>query len=216
MAIRWILPLVFLGALGATSQTRDPLDDLFARGRAMQATLHSVSASFTETTVSSLLRDPLVARGTVIAAMPLRMLMTYSSPEVRYILFDQTLIVTVVPSRHEREELNIADMQKRIQKYFVDASPKELRQSFDIALTADPSSPKADLMDMKPRRKQIQEGLSRLRLSIDRSSLVMLKMRIDYADGDSRTLELTDVKLNVPVDERTFVIPSGRSGDRRR
>ena len=216
MAIRWILPLVFLGALGATSQTRDPLDDLFARGRAMQATLHSVSASFTETTVSSLLRDPLVARGTVIAAMPLRMLMTYSSPEVRYILFDQTRIVTVVPSRHEREELNIADMQKRIQKYFVDASPKELRQSFDIALTADPSNPKADLMDMKPRRKQIQEGLSRLRLSIDRSSLVMLKMRIDYADGDSRTLELTDVKLNVPVDERTFVIPSGRSGDGRR
>jgi hypothetical protein len=71
-------------------------------------------------------------------------------------------------------------------------------------------------MDMKPRRKQIQEGLSRLRLSIDRSSLVMLKMRIDYADGDSRTLELTDVKLNVPVDKRTFVIPSGRSGDGRR
>ena len=140
MAIRAILPLVLLGALGATSQTRDPLDDLFARGRAMQATLHSVSASFTETTVSSLLRDPLVARGTVIAALPLRMLMTYSSPEVRYILLDQTRIVTVVPARHEREELNIADMQKRIQKYFVDASPKELRQSFDIALTADPSN----------------------------------------------------------------------------
>ena len=53
MAIRAILPVVLLGALGATSQTRDPLDDLFARGRAMQATLHSVSASFTETTVSS-------------------------------------------------------------------------------------------------------------------------------------------------------------------
>jgi outer membrane lipoprotein-sorting protein len=68
-------------------------------------------------------------------------------------------------------------------------------------------------MDMTPRRKQIKEGLSRLRLWIDRSSLVMLKMRLDYADGDSRTLELTDVKLNVPVDERTFVIPSGRSGD---
>jgi outer membrane lipoprotein-sorting protein len=213
MAIRTILPLVLLGALGATGQTRDPLDDLFARGRAMQATLHSVSASFTETTVSSLLRDPLVARGTVIAAMPLRMLMTYSSPEVRYILLDQTRIVTVVPARHEREELNIADMQKRIQKYFVDASPKELRQSFDITLTADPSNRAADLMDMTPRRKQIKEGLSRLRLWIDRSSLVMLKMRLDYADGDSRTLELTDVKLNVPVDERTFVIPSGRSGD---
>jgi hypothetical protein len=77
MAIRAILPLVLLGALGATGQTRDPLDDLFARGRAMQATLHSVSASFTETTVSSLLRDPIGAERTI--GLP-GMLMIYRTP----------------------------------------------------------------------------------------------------------------------------------------
>jgi outer membrane lipoprotein-sorting protein len=208
--------IVLAGAVVAARQTRDPLDDLFARGKAMQATLHSVSASFTETIVSSLLRDPLVARGTVVAAMPLRMLMTYSSPEVRYILMDQTRIVTFVPARHERDEINIADMQRRIQKYFVDASPKDLRESFDIELTGDPSMREADLLDMKPRRKQIKEGLSRLRLWIDRTRLVMLKIRMDYADGDARTIELTDIKVNVPIDDRTFVIPSGGSADGRR
>ena len=214
MALRSILPLVIAGALGAAPQPHDPLDDLFARGKALQATLHSVAASFTETTKSSLLRDPLVARGTIVAAMPMRMLMTYSSPEVRYVLVDQTRIVTVVPARHQRAELNIADMQKRIQKYFVDASPKDLRQSFDITLTPDSSGQYAsyhdvDLMDMRPRRSQIKEGLTRLRLWLDRARLVMVKMRMDYADGDSRTIELGDVKINVPIDDRTFVIPSG-------
>lgn len=209
MAFRSILPLVVVGALAAAPQTRDPLDDLFARGKALQATLHSVSASFTETTNSSLLRDPLVAHGTIVAAMPMRMLMTYSSPEVRYILVDQTRIVTVVPARRQRAELNIADMQKRIQKYFVDASPKDLRQSFDITLAPDTSLHEFDLMDMRPRRSQIKEGLTRLRLWLDRSRLVMVKMRMDYADGDSRTIELDDVKINVPIDDRTFVIPSG-------
>ena len=215
MTLRSLLPLVLVGALGAAQQTRDPLEDLFARGRALQATLQSVSASFTETTTSSLLRDPLVARGTIVAAMPMRMLMTYSSPEVRYILVDQTRIVTVVPARRQRAEINIADMQRRIQKYFVDASPKDLRQSFDITLAPDPSLPEIDLMDMKPRRSQIKEGLARLRLWLDRSRLVMVKMRMDYADGDSRTIELSDIKTNVPIDDRTFVIPSGRSRDRR-
>jgi len=218
MALRRVLPLVFFvafGALGAAPQTRDPLEDLFARGRALQATLRSVSASFTETTTSSLLRDPLVARGTIVAAMPMKMLMTYSSPEVRYILVDQTRLVTVVPARRQRAEINIADMQRRIQKYFVDASPKDLRQSFDITLAPDPSLPETDLMDMKPRRSQIKEGLARLRLWLDRSRLVMVRMRMDYADGDSRTMELDDVRINVPIDDRTFVIPSGRSGDRR-
>jgi outer membrane lipoprotein-sorting protein len=137
------------------------------------------------------------------------MLMTYSSPEVRYILVDQTRIVTVVPARHQRAELNIADMQKRIQKYFVDASPKDLRQSFDITLAPDTSLREVDVMDMKPRRSQIKEGLTRLRLWLDRSRLVMVKMRMDYADGDSRMIELDQVKINVPIDDRTFVIPSG-------
>jgi len=201
-----------MAALAAAPQPADPLDALFARGKAMQATVHSISASFTETTVSSLLRDPLVARGTVVAAVPLRMLMTYTTPEVRYVLMDQTRIVTVVPSRRERDELNIADMQRRIQRYFVEASPKELRQSFDISLAPDPALPGADLMDMRPRRKQIKEGLARLRLWIDRTSLVMSKLRMDYADGDSRTIELSDIKINPPVDDRTFAIPSGRAG----
>jgi outer membrane lipoprotein-sorting protein len=143
--------------------------------------------------------------------VPLRMLMTYTTPEVRYVLMDQTRIVTVVPSRRERDELNIADMQRRIQRYFVEASPKELRQSFDISLAPDPALPGADLMDMRPRRKQVKEGLARLRLWIDRASLVMSKLRMDYADGDSRTIELSDIKINPPVDDRTFAIPSGRS-----
>jgi outer membrane lipoprotein-sorting protein len=34
---------------------------------------------------------------------------------------------------------------------------------------------------------------------------------MDYADGDSRTIELSDIKINPPVDDRTFAIPSGRS-----
>jgi hypothetical protein len=37
----------------------------------------------------------------------------------------------------------------------------------------------------------------------------MVKMRMDYADGDSRMIELDQVKINVPIDDRTFVIPSG-------
>ncbi len=205
--LRSILPLLVASVL--VSQARDPLDDLFARGQAMQATMKSVSASFTETTVSSLLRDPLIAHGTVVAALPLRVLMTYTAPEKRYVLLDQTHLVTVVPARHEREEINIADMQKRIQKYFVDASPRELRQSFDIALKPDAAMKDVDLLDMTPRRKQIKEGLTHLQLWIDRARLVMVNLKMEYADGDSRTIELSDVKINVPIDDRTFVIPSG-------
>jgi outer membrane lipoprotein-sorting protein len=187
----------------------DPLDALFARGKAMQKEMTSISATFTETTVSTLLKDPIVARGTVIAAMPLRVLMSYKTPDVKYILLDEKTMVLATPAKHERQEINIADAQKRVQKYFVDASPKDLRSSFAIALAPDPPGGTVDLMDMTPTRKQIKEGLSRLRLWIDRERLVMTKMRMDMPSGDTRTIELSDIKTNVPIDATTFTLPAG-------
>jgi outer membrane lipoprotein-sorting protein len=201
--------LIAGATLVAQKPQADPLDQLFARGKAMQASMTSIAASFTETTVSTLLKDPIVAKGTVIAAMPLRVLMTYKTPEVKYILLDEKTMVLAVPARHERQEINIADAQKRVQKYFVDASPKDLRSSFAITLAPDPPGGLVDLMDMTPTRKQIKEGLSRLRLWIDRERLLMTKMRMDMPSGDTRTIELTDIKTNVPIDAATFTLPSG-------
>ncbi len=204
------------GAIGAVQVPADPLDELFARGRAMQATVRSLAASFTETTISSLLREPLVAKGHLVASsQPLRVLMTYDTPEKRYVLIDQDRLTAAVPARDDRAALDIGPMQRRIQKYFVDASAKELRQSFDITLAADPDAPGADLLDMKPKRSQIREGLARLRIWIDHETLLMRRMRMDYADGDARMLALGDVALNVPITDRTFRIPSGGAGDPR-
>jgi outer membrane lipoprotein-sorting protein len=212
---RWtpFVPLVACLIAGATiasaQKAVDPLDALFARGKAMQKEMTSIAASFTETTVSTLLKDPIVARGTVIAAMPLRVLMRYHTPEVKYILLDEKTMVLATPARHERQEINIADVQKRVQKYFVDASPNDLRASFTITLAPDPPGGALDLMDMAPTRKQIKEGLSRLRLWIDRDRLVMTKMRLDMPSGDTRTIELSDIKTNVPIDATTFTLPAG-------
>jgi outer membrane lipoprotein-sorting protein len=208
--------VVLLGVLSATAMAAqkpvDPLDVLFARGRTGQASVTSISAKFTETTVSSLLLKPVVAEGTVIGAKPIRVVMNYLTPVARTVWLDANRLVVVWPGRSDREEVNIAEMQKRVQKYFVDASAKELRQSFDVTLSTDPGLHDADLLDMTPKRKQIKEGLGRLRIWIDPVRLVMVKMRIDYADGDVRTLEFRDIVLNEPVDDRLFVIPLKSGG----
>lgn len=187
-------------------QTPDTIDDLFARGRAAQASVKTLSASFTETTVSTLLREPIVASGTLVAAMPVRVVMQYTSPVVKTVALDATRLVVVWPSRAEREEINIAETQRRVQKYFVDASLKELRESFTLTLQSDPARPDTHRLDMVPRRKQIAEGLDRLRIWVDRTRLVMVRMTLEYPGGESKTLELADIRTNVPIDERAFAI----------
>jgi outer membrane lipoprotein-sorting protein len=210
-ALTKVLVLALLAVLSAGTsagpQGVDPIDDLFARGRAAQAAVTSLSASFVETTVSSLLRNPIIDTGTMVAARPVRVLMKYSGPDAKTVLLDETRLVVSWPSRAAREQIDITDIQRRVQKYFVEASTQELRQSFEIVLTSDPKVGDAYRLTMTPKRKQIKEGLERIRIWIDRERLIMVKMTLDYPGGESKTLELHDIRFNVPIDASTFVVP---------
>src|SRR5437764_1943567 len=66
----------------------DLFAELFERGLVKQKSMTSIRATFTETTVSTLLVKPIVARGTIIAAPPARVRMTYTEPEPKMIVMD--------------------------------------------------------------------------------------------------------------------------------
>ncbi len=178
------------------SASRADLEALFARGRASLTAMRTLTATFTETTISSLLRDPIVARGTLKATAPRQVVMEYTAPERKTLSVDATRLVVAWPDRGERQELNIADAQKRVDKYFTDASVDELRRSFDIDLVPDPKMPNTDSLVLRPTRKQIKEGLARLRLWVDRTRVVLVKMTMDFSNGDSKTIEFSDIRVN--------------------
>jgi outer membrane lipoprotein-sorting protein len=168
--------------------------------------IRSIRARFTEITVSNLLEKPLVAHGTVIAAPPGRVLMTYTDPERRTLALDGRSLVMVWPDRHERETIDISQIQKRIDRYFTQANPEQLRSLFDIRAEPDAAVRGADLIDMRPRRKQIKEGLERLGLWIDRERSVLVQMQMTFPGGDKKTITLDDIALNVPIGDDTFEI----------
>ena len=185
----------------------DLFDQLFARTIAKRQSIQSLRARFTETTTSSLLEKPLVSHGTVIAAPPSRVLMTYTDPERRMIAIDSKSLVVVWPDRREREKIDIMQMQKRIDQYFTQASIGQLRSMFDITAQPDSVIRETDRVDMRPKRKQIKQGLERLELWIDRESLLLVQMQMTLAGGDKKTIRLEDVAVNVPISDETFRIP---------
>jgi hypothetical protein len=197
--MRWMGIAVWLilgSALAAQPPARtDALDVLITRGRAALRAIRVMNADFRETTVSKLLRDPIVASGHLVATAPAQVVMEYAAPERKTLSVDTTKLVVTWPARSERQELNIASTQKRVQKYFSDASAADLRQSFEMELLADPGVPGADSLVMRPTRKQIQTGLARLQLWIDRTRLVLVKMKMDFPNGDSKTLEFDAIQI---------------------
>jgi len=202
---------VFMAAASAvilTAQQKaagdDSFDQLYRRGSEINATLKTLTARFTETTTSAMLTRPLVASGVVAVERPSRVVLHYQQPELRDVLIDGDRLTVSWPGRHIRDVTNIAAANRRIQKYFVDSSPALLRESFDIVSEKADDRPRTYRLTMVPRRKQIREGLSRLELWLDQTSLLLAAMRMTFPNGDTKLMTFSDVKPNVPLDAATF------------
>ncbi|MEO6238776.1 MAG: outer-membrane lipoprotein carrier protein LolA [Vicinamibacterales bacterium] len=192
--------------LHAASRRPDLFDEIYAKGRGIQTSLKTVTATFTETTTSALLSRPLVAHGTLAVERPSRIVLRYAAPEGRVLLIDRNRMTLVWPSRAIRQQTDIAAAQGRIEKYFLDKSPGELRRSFDITAMPAEDRPGTWRVTMVPRRKEIGQGITRLELWIDRTSLLLAAMRMTFPSADTKLMVFENVVVNGPVDPALFSI----------
>jgi outer membrane lipoprotein-sorting protein len=176
----------------------DLFDEIYRRGQAQNGDLRTFTAAFTETTTSSLLTRPLIARGTVAVERPGRVALRYVAPDDRVVIIDGDRMTLSWPSRGVQQTRDIGASQRRVRKYFVDSSPDELRGHFEVAAREAVDRP-GYLVTLIPKRKQIKEGLSRLELWIDPDTLLLSAMRMSFPNRDTKLMTYTDVKPNASV-----------------
>lgn len=205
-----VLLLTALFAASPTTQEGDLFDELHARGQKQNAGLKSLTASFVETSTSPLLTRPVVARGKVIVERPSRVALRYVDPDARVVLIDGNRMTMSWPSAGIHNVKDIGASQRRIQSYFVDSSPGELRRHFEVSAREADDRPGTYLITMVPKRKQIQEGLTRLELWLDRASLLLTDMRMTFPGGDTKLMTFTDVAPNAAIDP-AWVTIDGRT-----
>jgi outer membrane lipoprotein-sorting protein len=186
------------------SPARDLFDEIYARGRGIETSLKTVTARFTETTTSSLLSRPLVTRGTLAVERPSKIVLRYTDPEPRTILIDRNKLTLDWPSHAVRQQSDIAAAQGRIEKYFLDKTPDELRRNFTITAVEADDRAGTWRVTMGPTRKQIQQGLTRLELWIDRTSMLLSAMRMTFPNADTKLMVFENVVVNGPIDPKIF------------
>ena len=190
------------GAWGLES--RDLFDEIYERGQKQNAGLKTLTASFTESSTSALLAKPLIEKGTVFVERPARVALRYNDPDERVVMIDGDRMTLSWPSAKLFTATDIGTAQRRVQKYFVDSSAKELRGHFDISAREASDRPGTYLLTMVPKRKQMQEGIARLELWLDGTTLLLAAMRMTFPSGDTKLMTFTDVKPNAPLDPAAF------------
>jgi outer membrane lipoprotein-sorting protein len=188
----------------AAARSPDVFDELYTRGKKANDAMKTLTAHFTETTTSSLLTKPIVARGRVAVERPSRVVLRYSDPDVRVVLIDGNKMTMSWPSRSITQVTDIGTAQGRVQKYFINGSAEDLRNQFEIEDHGTSDKAGTYYVTMVPKRKQIRDNLARLDLWIDRGSLLLDTMKMTFANGDSKTMAFDEVVPNAPIEAGTF------------
>ncbi len=177
----------------------DLFDEIYRKGQPFAESLKTIRARFTEVTTSSLLVKPLTASGTLVVVRPTDILLTYTQPERRLLRIDATSLLFVWPDRGLRERKDIRQAMERVQRYFVNKSPDELRKHFTIRAARDGARPGTYRVELVPTRPQISRGLARLDLWLHEETLLLAAMTMTFPNGDTKTMTFTDVVVNEPV-----------------
>lgn len=211
---RWLIACVFCSAVGLGGREQAPrndvdaFDEIYRQGQPLASTLHTLTARFTETSTSTLLEKPLVASGTVVVLRPSKLLLRYTAPEARTVLIDGDWLNVSWPSRALFERQNIGPAQRRVERYFIDKSPDQLRAHFAIAATTAPDRRGSWLVTMVPKRKQISQAVSRIELWIEQARVMLLAMRMTFPNGDTKLMAFEEVAINPPLSAEAFkVVP---------
>lgn len=206
-AISAALAACLLPADAPAGTPPDSFDDLYARGQQANAAIKTLTARFTETTTSSLLTKPMVARGRLAVERPSRVIMRYTDPDARVVLIDGDKMTMSWPARNLTQVTDIGTAQGRVQKYFVNGTAAELRSQFEIdnhGMTGD--RPDLYSVTMAPKRKQIRAALAQLDLWVTRSSLLLHSMKMTFANGDTKALLFEDVVPNATLEPGSFTL----------
>jgi outer membrane lipoprotein-sorting protein len=179
-------------------------DRMYEQGQRKNAGMKTLTARFTETTTSTLLVQPLVARGTVLVERPSRVALRYTEPDGRVVVIDDRTLTSSWPSTRT---IDISTALGRVQKQFIGGSAADLRREFEIDDSRALATPGVYHVVMTPKRRQIREALTSLDLWVDLDSLLLRTMRMTFTSGETKTMTFDDVQMNAPLPPDAFERP---------
>ena len=190
------LLVVAVCAVGFVSAAE--LDEVLKRFDAVQDSVGTLSAEFTETTTNSLLIDPISAEGRFFMTKPDSIRWEYSFPEeMRFVIF-QDEYTGYFPKQKRAEKRNIQRWSEHIFRFFgLGQGSQELMKFYKITL--DPTHDSASgtyLLVLEPTKRRVRKRIPEVRFWLDAETYLPRKVEYRSKSGNARTIEFQEIRLN--------------------
>jgi len=212
---RAVVWLVLLAAPAALGQTTGPAaDDFNARLTAVDqraAQIHDLTADFSQSKFTPMLRKPLVSAGRVrVCGAIMRWDTDRPAPTVMLITPQEMRLYY-----SQQAELEIYPIQGRLAELAASPLPRlaVLRRHFTFAeLPASALGAPADARDylallLTPISAELRRHVQEIRVLLDFQGGYIVKAQMTDADGDRTVIGFTGIRINTGVENLDLVVP---------
>ena len=164
----------------------------------VQSSVKTLSARFTETTVSVLLKDPLVAEGRFYMTKPDSIRWEYVRPEeMRFVIY-QDQYTGYFPARKSAEKRSIRRWSERIFRFIgLGQASTELEKLYDIRLEEQAEQiDNTYLLVFEPKKRRVRRRIDEVRFWVDKTSFLPQRVEYRSANGNTRVVEFHEIVLN--------------------
>ncbi len=177
----------------------DPaLKEVLDRFDRVQDSIRTLSAEFTWTTDSTLLKTPIVSEGNFYLTKPRSIRWDFTSPEPMEFVIAHDEYVGYFPNQKKAEKRNFKRWSERVFRYFgLGQGSEELSRVYTISL-GDPGelAGKADLLVLVPKKHRARKKIEDLRIWVGKETSLPVKVVSTDPSGGRRIIEFRNTLVN--------------------
>jgi outer membrane lipoprotein-sorting protein len=180
------------------AQVDPALREVLNRFDRVQASIRTLSAEFTWTTDSTLLKNPMVSEGNFYLTKPRAIRWDFISPEPMEFVIAHDEYIGYFPRRKQAEKRNFKRWSERVFRYFgLGQGSEELSKVYTISL-GDPGelAGKADLLVLVPKKHRARKKIKDLRIWVGKDSSLPVKVVSTDPSGGRRIIEFRNTLVN--------------------
>jgi outer membrane lipoprotein-sorting protein len=206
MPRRRLIAIALVSALCAAAAPSHPgpaaaptLEQVLTQFARTQASIQTLQATFEERKEISLLKEPVVQRGTFYHSKPQLFLWDYRTPTPKKVLLTDEMLLAYYPDQNKAEEVNVRRWTTQIRRYLqVGESLEELRKDYDVSLGApgEGDLPDTNVLILEPRNKRVRQHLQEIRVCLDPATGYTRRVSYREGDGDLTVFTFRDIQVN--------------------
>lgn len=196
--LRIIVVCSILAVVGATGARALELEQMLEEFDRVQESIRTLSAEFTETMHSTLLKDKIVARGQLFLTKPDSVRWEYSAPEeMRFVIADDQY-TGYFPLRKQAERRDVRRWGDHLFRFLgVGQASDELGKFYRIRIgEADGRTEGTVLLELDPKKKRVRKRMESVQLWIDANTYLPVRVRYTSNNGDTRDIEFERMQIN--------------------